>query len=725
MITASKEFKEKLKTGANIVNYADIVLNNGTVLRLTYKDFMVGGCIVDDKTTDGKFGIGYAVGKTLTLKIANHDERFSRYDFYNSIINLYVAQLLDNGSIEKIRKGVYYATVPETPGDIIEISAVDGMYKLDKDYSASSTSYPATLQTILSDACLDCGIPVGFRQFDNMNFVVQEKPEKATYRQIVSYAAQIAGYNARIDNDGYMQLIWYKTSLLQGYNYNGGEFMVYPHDTVIDGGSFTNYATGTYISGGTFKDEEPEHIFNVKSISVSTDDVEITGVRVDGKDDITALFGEEGYVIEVKDNPFANGKEQEVANYLGRRIVGMRFRPLSVQVLNNPLYEPFDVIKVSDAGGNVYQSFINSVSYTVGDYTQISCEAEDPVRNGSTYSSAAAQAVAEARHNAEKQISVYDKAVQNMNQLASNALGYYMSYEDASDGSRITYMHDKKLLKDSKYVYKQSIDGFFISQDGGKTYTAGRDKNGNEIVNILYAIGIVCDWIKGGTLTLGGINNVNGLLRILDSNNNEIRSWDNNGIIVNGGSISSQEDESGVSIFGGNMHLTHGDTDVGYMGAMSFMGSPESKGILFDASVGSSYMAWASQGDKSGEYYVRLLYANQTFSKYTAGKLYSHCDMDFTNHKIQNAYIDGLSVLTSLSVPNNVKCDIWSDIDFHGFKLENVQIKNLTGINGVKTYTGNINFIEKIENKTNGGFIYYPAVATVKNGIITLITTSS
>ena len=498
MINVSREFKEKLKNGANIVNYADFTLSNGTVLHLEPKDFMIGGCSIEDKTTDGKFGVGFVIGKTLSIKIANHDERFSKYDFYNSIIRVYAALLMDDGTIEKIRKGVYYATVPSTRGEIIEISAVDGMFLLDRDYSFGTTSYPATLQTILTDACLDCGIPIGFRQFDNMSFLVQEKPEKATYRQVVSWACQIAGYNARIDNDGYMQLIWYNSALLEQYNYVGGDFRQYPHDTVIDGGNFTDYSTGKILSGGSLSDI-PEHIFQVKSLDVHTDDVQITGVRVAGEDESTALFGEEGYLIEVK-NPFSKGKEQEVANYLGGRIVGMTFRPFSAQIPSNPLYEPFEVVRVSDWKGNAYISIINSVSYKVGGYTQVACLAEDPVRNGSMYYSEAAAAVVEARRNAEKQITEYDKAVQNMNQIAANAMGFHTTYEDMPDGSRITYLHDKPDLSDSKTVYKQTIDGFFISTDGGKTYTAGFDKNGNAVVNILYAIGIVADWIRTGKL---------------------------------------------------------------------------------------------------------------------------------------------------------------------------------------------------------------------------------
>ncbi|MEZ3505799.1 MAG: hypothetical protein K1W10_02370 [Lachnospiraceae bacterium] len=539
MITASKEFREKLKTERQpLANYADITLADGAVLHLEPRDFLLGGCQIEDATTDGKFGVGYAIGKTLTIRLENQDERFSKYDFYQSIINLYVAMLMDDSRIERIRKGVYYATVPETPGDTIQIGAVDGMYRLDRDYASSRTAYPATLQTILSDACLECGIPIGFRQFDNMDFVVREKPEKATYRQIVSYAAQIAGYNARIDNDGYMQLVWYDSSLLDRYNYNGGSFNQYQEDTVVDGGNFTDYSADMVITGGDFSDPVPEHIFRVSSLDVHTDDVQITGVRVVGEDEKTGFFGEEGYVVEVNSNPFVNGHEQEIADYLGKRMVGMVFRPFSAQTLNNPLYEPFDVVRVSDRKGNVYNSIINSVSYTIGAFTQVACQAEDPIRNGSQYASAEAQAVAEARRNAEKQISTYDKAVQNMTQLAGNALGYHTTVEELEDGSRITYLHDKPTLEESRIIYKQTIDGFFISQDGGESYTAGFDSNGNAVVNILYAIGIVADWIRGGTLTLGGDNNINGQMSIYDSDGEQIGKWDKNGIYATKGTFS-------------------------------------------------------------------------------------------------------------------------------------------------------------------------------------------
>lgn len=576
MINASKEFKRKLKMDRPpLANYADITLSDGTILHLEPKDFMIGGCQIDDKTTDGKFGVGFCVGKTLKIRLENDDERFSSYDFYMSIITVYVGMFLDDGTIEKIRKGKYYATIPQTQEDIIEISAVDDMYKLDRPYAAT-TVYPATLQSIISDICLDCGIPMGFTQFDNYTYTVKEKPENVTYRQVLSYACQVAGYNARIDNDGYMQLIWYNTSLFNWYNYNGGSFKTYPHDTILDGGDFTNYGQGERISGGEFTDPRPEHIFRIKSLNVHTDDVVITGVKVIGKDDATVLFGEEGYAIVLKGNPFVDGRESEVAAYLGARMVGIAFRPFSAQILSNPLYEPFEVVMVSDRKGNVYNSIVNSVSYKIGAFTQVACQAEDPVRNGSSYISPAVQAaVAEARKNAEKQISTYDKAVQQMNQLAINTLGYHTTYEGQPDGSRITYIHDKPTKEESRTIYKIGIDGFFVSRNGGQSYTAGFDANGNAVVNILYAIGIVCDWIRGGTLTLGGINNSDGILNLVDAAGTVLARMDNTGLTVYKGSI------RGTDLYLGGMNNKDGLLTV-YDGNGNVVGSFDKDGIVLN-----------------------------------------------------------------------------------------------------------------------------------------------
>lgn len=534
MINANKAFKSQIKK----VNYADIILRDGTVLNLEPSDFILGGFSMTDETTTGKFGVGSAVGKTISLTINNHTNKFSMYDFYKAMIYMYVSVTLENGTILKERKGKYYVINPTSPGDVINISGVDSMYLFDRPYNAS-TAYPATLQVILSECCVDCGVNIGFGQFENYDFVVENKPEECTYRQVVSWVAQIAGYNARISNNDYLELVWYDTSLIEDI-LDGGKFFDYSEENTYDGGDFTSYTDTILWDGGNFTDPAPENVTRIKSISVSTDDVVITGVMVKNGDN-EILEGEEGYCITISDNDLVAGKETEIAQYLGDKLIGLRFRPLSCQIANNPLIEPMDVVYVYDRKGNAYFTLINSVTYSISGFTTISCKAEDPIRNESHYISKESQAIVKSRKEAKEELSSYDKAVQNMNMLAANAMGLFRDYEERTDGSVIYYMSNRPITKNenglcefalNSVVYKMTGDGFFVSEDGGKSYTGGFDANMNAVVNVLYAIGINFDWARGGTLTLGGADNVNGVLSVLDKNGKIVGRWDNSGITL-------------------------------------------------------------------------------------------------------------------------------------------------------------------------------------------------
>lgn len=100
-------------------------------------------------------------------------------------------------------------------------------------------------------------------------------------------------------------------------------------------------------------------------------------------------------------------------------------------------------------------------------------------------------------------LDAYDTKLAQMNELAANTLGFYYTEEKTADGSIIAYRHDKAKLSESKIIYKNGIDGFFLSVDGGQTWKAGFDNNGDAVLNILYAIGIQSKWIntRGFTAT--------------------------------------------------------------------------------------------------------------------------------------------------------------------------------------------------------------------------------
>lgn len=103
----------------------------------------------------------------------------------------------------------------------------------------------------------------------------------------------------------------------------------------------------------------------------------------------------------------------------------------------------------------------------------------------------------------DQSLDAYDVKLAQMNELAANTLGFYYTEEKTEDGSIIAYRHDRPNLSESKIIYKTGIEGFFLSIDGGQTWKAGFDSNGDAVLNILYAIGIQSKWIntRGFTAT--------------------------------------------------------------------------------------------------------------------------------------------------------------------------------------------------------------------------------
>lgn len=633
MINASQEFKNKVNSGAKFVNYADITLRNGTVLNLTPSDFAVGGFSMSDEMTDGKFGIGFAIGKTIDVIIANHTNKFSTYDFYKSIIYMYVAVEMEDGRVLKERKGKYYVINPTSPGDTIKLSGVDSMYLLDKPYNAKTT-YPATLQSILSDCCLDCGINIGFGQFDKYNFVVNNRPEDATYRDVVSYVAQIAGYNARISNNDALELIWYDTTFMGMDVLDGGNLYSYAENDTYDGGDFSNYNEAILFDGGSFTDAAPENVTKVKSLSVSTDEIIITGIAVENET-TTQAKGKDDYVIKLKDNPLTIGKESEILQHLYNKLVGYEFRALTCETVNNPLFEPYDACYIYDRKGNYYFTLINSVRYKINGFTTIACKADDPVRNESSYTSEAAKAVVKARREREKQLTTYDKAVQNMNMLAANAMGLYRESEKQSDGSEIYYQSNRPITKNSSgkcqfetgsVVYKMTAEGFFVSTDGGLNFTSGFDSNGNAVVNVLSAIGITFDWARGGTLSLGGDNNIDGELVVKNASGDIIGRFNKDGLWASNGYFKGKvEADSGYfkgTIESKNAAITGGYIDIETSYAKNseiILRSPS--GSIYIRPIGINFYNAYDFGTQIRDDYLMVAGSSSRYSKIERGRI--------------------------------------------------------------------------------------------------------
>lgn len=536
-----------LDNDINVNCFANIVTASGEKIPISDGGLWANGFEVNDSTSsNGTFTIGALIAGKLKIKLNNIYEDYSKYDFDKASVTAYVSKSFSDGTTEKLKIGEYRVSETSYDGSLITLTCLDNINNFNREYD-SNLSYPTTAYEVVRDACIKCDVPFTMARFDNSDYVINEIPsdnQKLTYGQVIAYILQLSGLWGKCGHDGELLIGWYDMSQFDNQNYNGGTFSTkttpYSDGDSVDGGNFIDYSSGDIADGGTFTESRNYHnIYTQKDLNVATDDVVITGVKVtvtskeDKTKDVNVLAGKEGYAVSISDNPFISAdKAQAVANYIFKRIGGMRFRPLDATLLSNPLIESGDVALVTDRKQNTYSCFISNRTFTVGSGTKISCDAENASRNSADKFSNETKAIVQARKVAQIQLSAYDKQMQLLTQLMSQSLGLFKTEQKQEDGSIIYIMHNKADLNSSNIQWKMTANGMAVSSDYGKTWNAGVDKDGNAIFNIMSAIGINFDWAHGGTLTLGGENNVNGKQYVKDANGKTLVTLDNKGIAL-------------------------------------------------------------------------------------------------------------------------------------------------------------------------------------------------
>lgn len=578
-----------LDNDINVNCFADIVTASGEKIPISDSELWANGFEVNDSTSsNGTFTIGALIAGKLKIKLNNIYEDYSKYDFDKASVTAYVSKSFSDGTTEKLKIGEYRVSETSYDGSLITLTCLDNINNFNREYD-SNLSYPTTAYEVVRDACIKCDVPFTMARFDNSDYVINEIPsdnQKLTYGQVIAYILQLSGLWGKCGHDGELLIGWYDMSQFDSRGYDGGTFSTkttpYSDGDTLNGGNFTDYSSGDSADGGTFTEARNYHnIYTQKDLNVATDDVVITGVKVtvtskeDKTKDVNALAGQEGYVVSISDNPFILAdKAQSVANYIFKKIGGMRFRPLDATLLSNPLIESGDVALVTDRKQNTYSCFISNRTFTVGSGTKISCDAENASRNSADKFSNETKAIVQARKVAQAQLSVYDKQMQLLTQLMSQSLGLFKTEQKQEDGSIIYIMHNKADLNSSNIQWKITANGMAVSNDYGKTWKAGIDKDGNAIFNIMSAIGINFDWAHGGTLTLGGENNTNGKQYVKDANGKILITLDNKGItLADGVNISWNNISNQPSIPTDTNDLTNG---AGY----TTMSAVEDKGYV-------------------------------------------------------------------------------------------------------------------------------------------------
>lgn len=509
MINVSTQLKKESLTNRNYYVTANVTLSNGTTLKLGKKDFYLSGNSLVDSADSGDFPVGVAIAKTASLSLVNDDGRFDGYNFNAARFVIFLnVQLSDR--IETIKRGTYIVSKKPATASEISLSLLDKMHNADKAYD-SNLSFPCTVKELLSECCQQCGITLGDAVFPNADFQIQKAPSNATYRTVIGMCAGIAGGNARIDENDLLRIITFDKTFTNTTIYDGGAVKNWTGGDNLDGGTLKPWTTGTVIDGGTLSNNDYHALFSIQNLQYDVDDVIVTGVKY-VEDETEYMSGQDGYVITI-DNQLLSGNAQAGVEAIGKQLIGLRMRPFSCDGIANGYATFGDSVEFIDTKNRAFRSFATNVEFVFGGSTSWSCSAKSAEEDVSEFIGGQQAVVEQAKKDIEKKLSAYDVKLKQMNELAANTLGFFYTEEVQEDGSVITYRHDKPTLADSKVIYKTSADGFFLSVDGGQTWKAGFDSNGDAVLNILYAIGIQSEWINTRGFTAKD-NNGNTTLRI-------------------------------------------------------------------------------------------------------------------------------------------------------------------------------------------------------------------
>ena len=509
MINVSTQLKKESLTNRNYYVTANVTLSNGTTLKLGKKDFYLSGNSLVDSADSGDFPVGVAIAKTASLSLVNDDGRFDGYNFNAARFVIFLNVRLSD-RIETIKRGTYIVSKKPATASEISLSLLDKMHNTDKAYD-SNLSFPCTIKELLSECCQQCGIALGDVIFPNADFQIQKAPSNTTYRTVIGMCAGIAGGNARIDENDLLRIITFDKTFTNTTIYDGGTVKNWTGGDNLDGGALNPWTTGAVVDGGTLSNNDYHALFSIQNLQYDVDDVIVTGVKY-VEDETEYMSGQDGYVITI-DNQLLSGNAQAGVEAIGNQLIGLRMRPFSCDGIANGYATFGDPVEFIDTKNRVFRSFATNVEFVFGGSTSWSCSAKSAEEDVSEFIGGQQAVVEQAKKDTEKKLSAYDVKLKQMNELAANTLGFYYTEEVQADGSTISYRHDKPTLADSKVIYKTGVAGFFLSVDGGRTWKAGFDSNGDAVLNILYAIGIQSEWINTRGLTAKD-NNGNTTLRI-------------------------------------------------------------------------------------------------------------------------------------------------------------------------------------------------------------------
>ena len=484
MINVSNQFKEEINAGTTAYEMQlDITLADGTSLSVG-NDVLTGISFDDALCSDNTFSaLGSASIGQLTFTLLNFNTDYTQYVFEGAVIRAYASLVVGDDVLrtETIQKGVYTVDEAKYTTTSVRITALDNMSKFEFPYD-TTLAYPATLQAIVLDACNKCGVALNTTTFPSYTLSMPTKPgaDKATYREVISWVASLAGCFARCNYQGRLELKWYDTNAL-----------------------YTAMQSSTQST-------DVHYLSRLKTRDISIDPINVTQIAVTVKNSNNASadttkykHGTDGYTIELAENNqfITSSNAQQTVDRLysafeSAKLFQLDLRRATMTHLNNPTIEAGDVAIIVE-NDTKYPILVTRTTWNpVGIQTSV-CAFATASRNAITRQTNSSKAYSAARELVRDEKTSRELAIETLQEALDAKSAMYTTTVIESGNVTAWYLHNQPTLAESNIQWKLTMDAWAVSTDYGQTWNAGVLANGDTITNILNAIGVNAEWIQG------------------------------------------------------------------------------------------------------------------------------------------------------------------------------------------------------------------------------------
>ena len=397
---------------------------------------------------------------------------------------------------EEIKIGVFNVEKPTTATrNSTRFSAYDNLAKTEARFSdwlrENQSMFPMTMGDLVGHACSQCGVTLVSTSFPHTDLLVNAfYADDITCRQVLSWAAAVAGRFVRANADGALEFAWYEDAT---------HITVQPHKG-LSGGNDTASLTLTDDGEGNISitsdelelTDDGEGNVAIKSKQLTVIDYGagnialavkspspsvacpfmmdsltyenfttdcITQVRINhSEDDIGVTYPVEGdgNCFIISENMILGAMDSvtvvQVATDLYDQLKAVTYVPFSVTIPRTIKIRTGDIIRIVDRDGNSFESYVMKTSITASG-TRISASGDKSYGSNAAVSS-------EKYSNLTGKVLNISKSIDGLSVRTEDLDGKIASMELSTEEFR-TYLKDTFVTEDEFGAYRTSVSSEF------------------------------------------------------------------------------------------------------------------------------------------------------------------------------------------------------------------------------------------------------------------------